>query len=565
MAVTFVKPELNQVIKRKSDGAMFRVIADCDEYSLIYRLPTLDDLLNLINCDFDDYDELCSRYAQWLKDDSTVTPLLFSENLPPQRDLSSELGLLKALHEMSQSPWNELGEWQLSRIYVKRPYVKSDDDYDDDDYYGRYNRYNRYNRYDHYYDYDDDDDDDDEVDPAIAQALEWDEVDFVRDPFAPLLHTHQNRWERVKSRDLYALLAPLDFARVWKFVEGSGSSFFNNMGVRLGMPAHLVQHLLHVWCIFGGCKEGLIYAQELLSAQSALTASQDDELGAWSYRLWLSWSYQLAMQLDVRKEQKVKPEFWDESVAEYGSAIMSAFGGPKYSLLYAVKHSTLFQPQLKHFEAICHSLNSFDGKNVKRAELETYGIDPNFLGWVLPLPCKAGTTLPAELKAKLQAELDFYCMGLALEQAVLAYKKGEVPVGAVVLSSFDEGLRLLAAKGNSVISEHDPSAHAEILALRAAGKEMDNYRLGGTTLYVTLEPCCMCAMAAIHARVDRIVYGAVDPRTGACGSVFDLVNDPHHNHHVEVVGGVRAQECSQLLKRFFAERREQSREQGDAD
>ena len=158
MAVTFVKPELNQVIKRKSDGAMFRVIADCDEYSLIYRLPTLDDLLNLIKLDFDDYDELGSRYAQWLKGDSTVTPLLFSENLPPQRDLSSELGLLKALHEMSQSPWNELWEWQLSRIYVKRPYVKSDDDYDDDDYYGRYNRYNRY---DHYYDYDDDDDDDD--------------------------------------------------------------------------------------------------------------------------------------------------------------------------------------------------------------------------------------------------------------------------------------------------------------------------------------------------------------------------------------------------------------------
>ena len=156
-------------------------------------------------------------------------------------------------------------------------------------------------------------------------------------------------------------------------------------------------------------------------------------------------------------------------------------------------------------------------------------------------------------------------MGLALEQAVLAYQKGEVPVGAVVLSSFDEGLRLLAANGNSVISENDPSAHAEILALRAAGQEIDNYRLGGTTLYVTLEPCCMCAMAAIHARVDRIVYGAVDPRTGACGSVFDLVNNPHHNHHVEVVGGVRAAECAQLLKRFFAERREQSRYQANAD
>lgn len=551
MAVTFVKPELNQVIKRKSDGAMFRVIADCDEYSLIYRLPSIDDLLNLINCDFDDYDELDSRYAQWLKGDSTVTPLLFSDGMPPQYDLSSDQGLLKALHDISLSPWNELGEWQLSRIYVKRPYVNSYDDYDDDDYYDRYY----------------DEDDEEESAPVIEQALEWDEVDFVRDPFAPLLHTHQNRWERVKSRELYALLAPLDLALIWELFEEFDNSFCINMGVRLGMPEHLVQHLLHIWCIFGGCKEGLIYAQELLSAQSALTASQTNKLGEWSYHLWLSWSYRLAMRLDIRKKQKVKPEAWDESFAAYGSAIISAFGGPKYSLLYAAKHSILFQPQLEYFEWICQVMrkNGLDGKYVTRSELEAYGIDPNFNSWIWALPCKSSAMLPPALNSELQAENDFYCMGLALEQAVLAYQKGEVPVGAVVSSSFDDGWRLLAANGNSVISENDPSAHAEILALRAAGQEIDNYRLGGTTLYVTLEPCCMCAMAAIHARVDRIVYGAVDPRTGACGSVFDLVNDPHHNHHVEVVGGVRAAECAQLLKRFFAERREQSRYQANAD
>ena len=549
MAVTFVKPELNQVIRRKSDGAMFRVIADCAEYSLIYRLPSLNDLLELIELDFDDYDELCSRYLQWLKGDSTVTPVLFGDSLPPQHDLSTDLGLLKALHDMSSSPWNELGEWKLYRIYIKRPYVSSDDedDYDDGDYF--------YERYDHYYD---DDEDDEDLDPAIAQALEWDEVDFVRDPFAPLLHTHQNRWERVKGRELYALLAPLDLARIWQHFEDCGNSFLFNMSVRCGMPANLMQHLLHVWCIFGGCKEGLSYAQELLSEQSALTAYQDGTLGGWLGHLWFSLNYRLAMRVDVRKEQKVKPEAWDENFASYGSAIISAFGGPKYSLFSAIKNSPLLQPQLEAFDEICFKLrnNDLDGAHVNRAELEAYGIDPNVNCWVLPLPCKEDVALPDALTTEWQAEQDLYCMGLALEQAVLAYKKGEVPVGAVVLSTFDSGWRLLAAQGNSVISQHDPSAHAEILALRKAGREMDNYRLGGTTLYVTLEPCCMCAMAAIHARVDRIVYGAVDPRTGACGSVFDLVNDPHHNHHIEVVGGVRAPECSQLLKRFFAERRD---------
>ncbi|HIV55278.1 MAG TPA: tRNA adenosine(34) deaminase TadA [Candidatus Anaerobiospirillum stercoravium] len=149
-------------------------------------------------------------------------------------------------------------------------------------------------------------------------------------------------------------------------------------------------------------------------------------------------------------------------------------------------------------------------------------------------------------------------MGMALEQAVLAYRHGEVPVGAVVVVPRENDAPIVVAAHNSTIEQHDPTAHAEMLALRKAGSELKNYRLTGATLYVTLEPCCMCAMAALHARVERIVYGAADPRTGACGSVFDLAADPRHNHKLKIEGGLRAAESTQLLQRFFAERRAQS-------
>lgn len=145
-------------------------------------------------------------------------------------------------------------------------------------------------------------------------------------------------------------------------------------------------------------------------------------------------------------------------------------------------------------------------------------------------------------------------MGVALEAArsVAGDPQGDVPVGAVVL---DASGRVLAQAVNERESAHDPTAHAEVLALRAAGAVLGFWRLTGATLVVTLEPCTMCAGAAVLARVDRIVFGAWDPRRGAVGSLWDVVRDRRLNHRPEVVSGVRAQECAALLDEFFAARR----------
>ena len=142
-------------------------------------------------------------------------------------------------------------------------------------------------------------------------------------------------------------------------------------------------------------------------------------------------------------------------------------------------------------------------------------------------------------------------MNLALEQAVKAEKEGEVPVGAVLVK---DGL-VVARAHNQPISTNDPTAHAEIQLLRAAGEELKNYRLTGTSLYVTLEPCAMCLGAMMHARVERIVYGAHDPKTGACGSSENLIDANCFNHKIDLVSGVLENECKQLLKKFFISRR----------
>jgi len=148
-------------------------------------------------------------------------------------------------------------------------------------------------------------------------------------------------------------------------------------------------------------------------------------------------------------------------------------------------------------------------------------------------------------------ELDRQFMQQALEQAQLAALAGEVPVGAVLVR---DGL-VISRAFNKPISDHDPSAHAEILALRQAAMADENYRLPGATLYVTLEPCTMCAGAILHARLDRIVYGASDPKTGAAGSVLDVFSSKQINHQTSVEGGVMGEECGQLLRDFFKERR----------
>jgi tRNA(adenine34) deaminase len=142
-------------------------------------------------------------------------------------------------------------------------------------------------------------------------------------------------------------------------------------------------------------------------------------------------------------------------------------------------------------------------------------------------------------------------MGLALDQAREAGAAGEVPVGALVVLDGE-----VVGRGfNQPISRHDPTAHAEIMALRDAATRLGNYRLPGCTLYVTLEPCAMCAGAIMHARIDRVVFGARDPKTGAAGSVIDLFAEARLNHHTSVAGGVLAEECGSLLSGFFVARR----------
>lgn len=148
--------------------------------------------------------------------------------------------------------------------------------------------------------------------------------------------------------------------------------------------------------------------------------------------------------------------------------------------------------------------------------------------------------------------IDLHWMTMAYRLAERAVEHDEVPVGAVLVNEDNE---CIGAGWNQPISANDPTAHAEIIAMREAAAAVCNYRLPGTTLYVTLEPCPMCAGAIVHARVNRVVIGTMDPRTGAAGSVFDLLNSPHLNHRVEVTHGVLEQQCSKLLKDFFVEKR----------
>jgi tRNA(adenine34) deaminase len=150
--------------------------------------------------------------------------------------------------------------------------------------------------------------------------------------------------------------------------------------------------------------------------------------------------------------------------------------------------------------------------------------------------------------------LDEQWMRHALKLADQAEAAGEVPVGAVIIKS-DE---LVGEGWNQVIGLNDPTAHAEVIAMRQAGMHLQNYRLPGCVLYVTLEPCCMCAGAIIHARFDRVVFGASDPKTGAAGSVFNLLQDERHNQIPEITAGCLESECSQLLTSFFRRRRQQS-------
>ena len=150
-----------------------------------------------------------------------------------------------------------------------------------------------------------------------------------------------------------------------------------------------------------------------------------------------------------------------------------------------------------------------------------------------------------------QAELDQQYMRMAIEQAQLAAQSGEVPVGAVLVKNG----QVISKAFNKPIANHDPSAHAEMLALREAALAEENYRIPDSTLYVTLEPCAMCSGAILHARIDRVVYGAPDPKTGAAGSVLDIFASKQINHQTSIEGGIMSEECGQLLRDFFKGRR----------
>ena len=155
----------------------------------------------------------------------------------------------------------------------------------------------------------------------------------------------------------------------------------------------------------------------------------------------------------------------------------------------------------------------------------------------------------------MKPQTDEYWMRHALQLAQRAREQGEVPVGAVLV----QGERIIGEGWNRPIGQCDPTAHAEIMALRQGGKVLDNYRLLDTTLYVTLEPCVMCAGAMVHSRITRLVYGAKDIKTGAAGSLLDVLGHPGMNHQIEIACGVLAEECAGMLSDFFRMRREQKR------
>jgi tRNA(adenine34) deaminase len=148
---------------------------------------------------------------------------------------------------------------------------------------------------------------------------------------------------------------------------------------------------------------------------------------------------------------------------------------------------------------------------------------------------------------------DLQYMQLALEEARLAAEAGEVPIGAVLVQVADG--EVLARAGNRTIRDCDPTAHAEIVVLREASRALSNYRLSATTMYVTLEPCAMCAGAIIQARVPRVVYGADDPKGGAVRTCFEMLSHPKLNHHVDVTAGILAEQCAGILQKFFTARR----------
>lgn len=192
-----------------------------------------------------------------------------------------------------------------------------------------------------------------------------------------------------------------------------------------------------------------------------------------------------------------------------------------------------------------------DDAGLALAALESGPAEPAEMSSDIPMALPEAELLTLDESHFEQVRIDQMYMQQALSQAQNAYILGEVPVGAVVVK---DG-QVIATGFNQPIGDHDPTAHAEIMALREAASLLGNYRLPGCELYVTLEPCAMCAGAMLHARLSRVVYGAPDPKTGVAGSVLNLFGETRLNHQTDIHGGVLADQCATLLRRFFAERR----------
>jgi tRNA(adenine34) deaminase len=173
--------------------------------------------------------------------------------------------------------------------------------------------------------------------------------------------------------------------------------------------------------------------------------------------------------------------------------------------------------------------------------------------FIIPLLffCEHVVTIDHHKRVGPRSLTDYDMMDLAIVEALKASHEGEVPVGAVLVSAGE----VIAKNHNRSLSQHDPTAHAEMLVLREGAARIGNYRLNGCELYVTIEPCPMCAGAIVHSRIARLIFGARDPKGGAVGSLYHMLNDPRLNHHVQVTEGIQAERCQEILQSFFYARR----------
>lgn len=542
MDASFVKPVLGQVLRRRSDGECYRVICQGEDYALAYQLPHRDELLELVGISGADYDAQCARYERWLQGDATVTPLHLTEFKPVRYDCASDEELLARTKQVHSEPWMKLFRWSLKfhRIYKQRPPFKMLWEvegvichcYD----WGLIRDLNE--------------------NKAIEASLEWGELEPVPDPAVPLLHTPYNDWEKNKINALKELIEPLDLGRVVHEVIASHSAFQNNLANALQLPSYFPEHMLHVWCIFGGIKESLIYVQEILddgwhlndltSLDLAQSQSLSHHLESWQRFFWSSFYNTLHECVDVFHEVIVPPHEWQTRLESFAAPLVTAFGGPGYSLLHALKYSVLLGPT---FEGFKDSHGSFihhcEGQKLKSHELCDYGIDPHYFDVSTPLPFKEQAQQEA-VEAKLREQLDLAYMGYALEQAVLALQEGVAPIGAYLMREKEGQISFRTSAHKSKNCKESAVMQAVHELRRHSDSDLEPLHL---TIYLTQEPDRDDLHALIAARVERIVYAAPNLTDGVFSAGGDF--SAYASYAVKVEVGLRAEESAQLFERYL--------------